>query len=365
MTLIRNVVGLALLSAHFAVRATMTRRPRVLSLPERLEMLPTQGVPLCCGVDIRWSEYCIPFIEAENDTDLATALGLVHAHLRIAEMELLRRLAQGRLSETIGPIALDLDHFLRILDLGRAVPEMRNALPEQTRRWVSAFVSGVNHYLQCSAEPPYEFRVLGIESEPLDVSDILLIGRLASADINWIVWAQLLRLRGTKHWVQIWRRLRDEGAVRFAGVSTLPTGLSHISRALGPAARWASNSIAVSAHRSATGGAIIASDPHLGIHLPGAWLIAGYKTPTRNVVGLMPPGLPFVALGRNPWITWGGTNLHAASSDFYDVSELANGQIEERRDVIRTRWWPDREVTLRDRWRHPPPILLMWISRIC
>lgn len=87
-----------MLSANFTVRATRTGRPDAVSLFERLERLPKQGAPLDRAVDIRWNEYGIPFIEAANDADLATTLGLVHAHLRIAEMELLRRLAQGQLT---------------------------------------------------------------------------------------------------------------------------------------------------------------------------------------------------------------------------------------------------------------------------
>jgi penicillin amidase len=62
----------------------------------------------------------------------------------------------------------------------------------------------------------------------------------------------------------------------------------------------------------------------------------------------MAPGLPFIAIGRNPWIAWGGTNLHAASSDFYDVSDLPSEEISERREIIKVRWWPDRQVVLRE-----------------
>ena len=60
---------------------------------------------------------------------------------------------------------------------------------------------------------------------------------------------------------------------------------------------------------------LIASDPHLSIVLPNACLLAAFRSPSYHAAGLLIPGLPFIALGRNPWIAWGGTNLHAASSD--------------------------------------------------
>jgi penicillin amidase len=60
----------------------------------------------------------------------------------------------------------------------------------------------------------------------------------------------------------------------------------------------------------------------------------------------MIPGLPFVAVGRNPDIAWGGTNLRAASSALYDVS--AEDAIRESEQEIEVRWWFDRTMTRRD-----------------
>jgi len=113
------------------------------------------GVPLKKSVVIHWNEHQVPFIEANTDADLAMALGLAHAHLRLGQMEMIRLLAQGRLAETVGPIGLDLDHLMRILDLGRAVPEILTSLPGETRDWLEAFVKGVNHYLYHAPELPH------------------------------------------------------------------------------------------------------------------------------------------------------------------------------------------------------------------
>jgi penicillin amidase len=67
-----------------------------------------------------------------------------------------------------------------------------------------------------------------------------------------------------------------------------------------------------------------------------------------RIVGLMIPGLPVVAVGRNPWIAWGGTNLHAASSDLFDVTDLPPEQVRERQESIRMRWGRPRRVTIRE-----------------
>jgi penicillin amidase len=69
------------------------------------------------------------------------------------------------------------------------------------------------------------------------------------------------------------------------------------------------------------------------------------KSPSYHMVGLMFPGLPIVAVGRNQHIAWGGTNMRAAASDLYDVSKLP---LTERKETLRVRWWFDRDATIRE-----------------
>ena len=54
-----------------------------------------------------------------------------------------------------------------------------------------------------------------------------------------------------------------------------------------------------------------------------------------------------LALGRNRDIAWGGTSLHAASSDLFEVGSRGPERIETRRERIKVRWWPDQEITIR------------------
>ena len=75
-----------------------------------------------------------------------------------------------------------------------------------------------------------------------------------------------------------------------------------------------------------------------------------------HVAGLMLPGLPFVAVGRNPWIAWGGTAAHAASSDLFDLSSLQDEPVEIRREVIRVRGARSTEVEIRISRRFGPVI---------
>ncbi len=320
--------------------------PKAKGIAARLEAFPMRGLPLEGQVTIRWSERQIPFIEAESDGDAAFALGLVHAHLRLGQMATARMLARGRLSEMIGPLGVDIDHGLRTLSYTRAAAEIERTMDKSALLWVQRFVDGVNHY-QAAAELPHDFGILGLEPEPWTVADVLTIGRLGGTDVNWLVWADLLPLRTRADWSELWERLVKQGGASFTSFGG-PERTGALRQWLAGLPKSGSNSVAVAGHRSATGGALMANDPHLGILIPNVWLIAGIRSPSYHVVGLMAPGLPIFAIGRNPHVAWGGTNMRAASSDLVDVRGIPDTDIAERHERIGVRWWFDKDVTIRE-----------------
>ena len=305
--------------------------PRPVGLDQRLAALPSAGLPLAQPVTIRWNDHLVPWVEAGTDDDLAFALGLVHGHLRGAQIALLRQIARGRLAEIAGPLATDIDHALRILDFGRAAPEIEAKWPPATRRFVERFVAGLNHATLKSGRPPPEFALLGLAPEAYTPADIVAIGRLAGTDINWLGYFSLLAERGKPGFAQLWQRVLEAGA----NVAP-PAGEASLPGVLAAAARSGSNTVAVAPSRSASGAAMIASDPHLGLSLPNLWLIVGMRSPGYHAVGLMVPGLPILGIGRNGDVAWGGTNLRAASSDLFDARGLPT---EAREVTIRQRLW--------------------------
>ncbi|MCY4550749.1 MAG: penicillin acylase family protein, partial [Defluviicoccus sp.] len=241
--------------------------PEETSIEQRLSVFPTSGLPLEGRVTVHWDEHQIPFIEAEHDGDAAFALGLVHAHLRLGQMEAYRRVAQGRVAEMVGPFGTDIDHALRILDFGRAAAEIEAGLPPATRAWLERFVAGINHHLETAGELPYEFAALGLEREPWSIRDVLAFGRLAGTDVNWLEWLDLLGLRGRDDWPALWARLIEAGSSSATSFGAGETA-AHLRTLLGGLSRSGSNSLAVAPGMSATGAAIMANDPHLGIRLP-------------------------------------------------------------------------------------------------
>jgi penicillin amidase len=333
------------------VLAACAGLPDPISTEQRLAMIPLEGAGLDQTVTIHWSEQQVPFVEAATDHDGAYALGIVHAHLRLGQMEILRRVSQGRLREITGPAPgiADAEHALRLLDLGRTSPAVYAGMPQREKAFLDAFVEGVNFYQQNVSELPHEYAVLGIEREPWRAEEILTLSRLASIDVSWLTWMRLIQYRERPDWPEIWQRALSHGS------GSAPSfyygdeaSLQYFNDLLSSTARIGSNSFAVGGAKTASGAAIIASDPHLGIDVPNIWLLAGLKSPSYHIVGLMVPGLPFVAVGRNPDIAWGGTNMRSAASDLIDISGIPADQITSRDVPVKVRWWFDDELTLRD-----------------
>lgn len=345
--MIDRLTGTALLFGSVARRAVYRRKPRMLL--ERLAAFTDRGWPVSAPVNIRWDDHHVPFIEAQSDEDLAVALGAVHAHLRLGQIEVARRLSQGRLAEMIGPLGISVDRLIRTLDMARAVSDIQRLLPPDTRAWLEGFARGINHYLETAKELPEEFALFRLRREPWQVTDILTLGRFVSADVTWMVQFQLLRLRRNPDFSALWHRLANHDV--FSSVSPVLAEGARFARlplALGAAVRAGSNCFAVAGSRTASGAALLASDPHLPLLLPGPWLVAGFKSPSYQAAGLMIPGIPFVALGRNRWIAWGGTSLHAASSDLVALPDDASMEIRIREVTIRARWARPRKCRIRE-----------------
>ena len=340
------VLGLGLAVSGCAI---LSGPPGPVTADARLNALPTQGLPVEHPVEIRWSERMVPFITAETDGDAAFTLGLVHAHLRLGQMAIARQITQGRISEMAGPFTTDIDAALRAFDFGRAAPQMLAAMPPETRAWMDRYVEGVNFYADQIPDGawPHEFAVGGLEWEPWRAEDTLTLGRASGIDINWGVWIILLQLEDVALRDRVLERLvglSREGRATFGDSARSFAGLKAFEQvvALGTqAVKSGSNSFVLSPERSASGAALIANDPHLGFFIPNVWLIAGLRSPSYEVVGMMVPGTPVFGFGRTPHLAWGGTNLRATTSELVDVSDLPSEAIETVDHEIGVRYWFD------------------------
>jgi penicillin amidase len=332
--LIFSLVAVLGLSACALLRSP----PQEIPIKERLAQLPSglRSQLKSRNSELRFNEHLVPYIVSDNDEDAAFLLGVAQAHLRGFQLEVLRRASQGRLAERVGPFAAKIDHALRIFNFGKASPAIEASLPAETRVWMEAFVRGINARMK--AEPrPFEFESLGLEFETWTLRDLITMSRLLAADVNWILW---LRALGDKNPDGVWS-LETGMAKDGRSWDTLRKLFVDISKS-------GSNSWALASRLTENGAPLMANDPHVGLLYPNLWLLYGLQSPSFKVVGLTLPGIPFVLLGRNPSGAWGGTNMRAMSTEFYDVSKLAPDAFKTREETIKVRAWPDKTIKIRE-----------------
>ncbi|HEX4879648.1 MAG TPA: penicillin acylase family protein [Limnobacter sp.] len=357
--------GLARLSARMGC---LSIRYPTLGLDERLAQFRALDLPFEPGTGVRFNTHFVPYVHAKSDAELAFALGTVTEFQRGPQLQFLLRLAQGRLAEMGGRSFVDMDHLIRLLDFGRAASEIWARMPQDSKVWVQQFVDGLN-CVQAQRGRGVDERLLGIHPEPYTPLDILRLGRLAGADVNWPIYFSLIEHRLSGDFIAWWNRLKRVGAGVSTSFEAPGTLRPSVAQALGDlltgVARSGSNSMVLDGTRTQTGHPLMVNDPHLGQHLPNVWMMVGLSSPGYQAVGLMFPGVPVLGLGRNPALAWGGTNLRAASSDLVrlDSDTLGNATVQVAR--IKVRWGWTRRRALRHTAHGPVLTDCKALGRMC
>ena len=298
-----------------------------------------EAAGLKAPVEIQRDKNAVPHIIAGSIEDAAFGLGYVHAQDRFWQMEMTRRLGQGRLSEIVPPSVvgsglIDTDRTMRGLGLYRQASESVNALSPGTRTQLEAYAAGVNAWLKDDDQQyGLELTLLKLLSggryrpEPWRPADSLVWGKLMALglDGNWR--AELLRLR-------LARKIGDDGVkfliepsgdngdatLSLVRAATQGIDLDRLYRATDNIAtqkREASNEWVLSGAHAVSGKPLLANDPHLALTFPGIWYLARLVGPGFDIRGASSPGSPAIVLGHNGTIGWGFTTTNLDSQDLF------------------------------------------------
>src|SRR5713101_3411125 len=289
-------------------------------------------------------------ITASTDHDLFLATGYVHAKFRLFQMDLLRRQGEGRLSEVVGKDALDSDRFELQLGLLRTAQKEWEQLPADnpSRIAIVAYAQGVNDRIdeaKRTHQLPAMFTLLGYEPKPWTPIDSLIVKGDMTQTLNFtdtpllmVLLAKTLGPDMVSQWfpvlppnpqspydpgpypaqpsvapiaamAQITNAEASAAADAYQRLVSLPAGLV--------ATGGASNNWAVAASKSASGGALLAGDPHLHLTLPAIWYQLTMDSPGYHVSGVSIPGTPVVLIGHNQHIAWSLTDAQNQQTFFY------------------------------------------------
>lgn len=312
-----------------AVGAWFIRAP----LPRTNGKLNLAGIT--APVTIRRDDRGIPHIQASSETDLFFGEGFACAQDRLWQMDLLRRTAEGKLSEVVGPATLKVDRYMRTIGLGAAAAHDAAELRGQALRDAQAYADGVNA-AAASRPLPLEFHLLGYRPAPWTPTDSIAIIKLMAQrlDDQW----DLVELRGLiaqKVGAHAAAALMDvqvprlehfigsgphkiQGSPPGSPVNSAVVGLAPVSGdPLPPDPQSGSNNWAVAATRTTTGRPVLSNDTHLEHSVPSTYWLVQLEGGGMDVEGFIIPGIPFVALGHNRRIAFGVTSGDIAVQDIY------------------------------------------------
>lgn len=289
-----------------------------------------------------------PTVTGADRAALAYGLGFAHAQDRYFQMDLARRLAAGELSELFGRVALGQDRKARLFRFRRVARDIVAGFTPAERAVMDAYVRGVNAGLASLRSRPWEYWLLRAVPEPWRDEDSVLVVHsmwwqlqyhdFAAEQRRQALGDALVARIGAERAAAVlafllppgsaWDAPAEPDAPSLAAIAipgpeiwTMPgqaarTARGPGSRAVAVAADDArgigSNNWALAGAHTATGGALVANDMHLGLDVPPVWYRARMRTPDGryDLAGVTLAGVPALVAGSNGHIAWGYTNSY-------------------------------------------------------
>lgn len=329
----------------------------------------------------------VPHIFGESDADVYFALGFAHAQDRMWQMTMLRRTAQGRLSELFGERTLEIDKVIRRYDIYNLAVASVDDQDKPTTIALDAYAAGVNAWLAevnagARGRGTPEMWLFNHPVSPWQPADSLAILKLMALQLTSHLEREVLRARTSLMLpsARLADLLPDDPSTGVAAlpeyaqlVPNLPRYTPNMRLAYGslnpsktPQLAGASNAWAASIDRSAAGATLLANDPHLGLTAPTIWYLARLELQSGGIIGGTIPGMPVVLTGRSADLGWGLTSSYLDDQDVF-LEELNPGNVTEYR--TQNGWTPFRTresiirvkdasaVTVKLRWSVNGPVM--------
>ena len=300
-------------------------------------------------VDVYFDDYGIPHIYAQNKADLYYAFGYIHAQDRLFQMEILRRIASGRLSEIVGTKTLEYDKFFRTLQVNNT---SREAVKQYFSDKNNPFVKDVNNYLKGVNEflnhgkTPIEYQLMCINKEDFTPEDIFNIaGYMAFSFAEGFksdpMITKIQNTLGNEYlkdlipsYVPGTERipLYKDTTIDYSELSAITTSINDLTENLPVPFFHGSNSWVLSGSKTKSGKVIFANDAHISYSQPSVWFEVYLETPEFNLYGNFIGGIPFALIGHNHDAAWGITMFENDDVNYYFEEINPDNQEEYKSD---------------------------------
>lgn len=287
-------------------------------------------------VEIIFDEYGVPHIYAQNSHDAYMALGWAQAQDRLFQMEMIRRVTSGRLSELLGEKFLNTDKTMLTLSIREMAKKNANKFFEETsapyKQQTLAYLEGINSFIE-NGTLPIEFTLLNFKPEPFKPVDVYTaIGYMSlsftSALSQEPIVTRILENLGEDYLIDFGLdsistiKHYFDSTGQSQQLSNLSNGIQHTYNTLPVPVWYGSNNWVLSGNRSKSGRVLLANDTHIRYSQPAVWYEAYLEYPGFSMAGYYLAGVPFAITGHNNWFAWGTTIFPFDNMDLYQ--ELQN-----------------------------------------
>jgi penicillin amidase len=354
--------------------------------------------------DIRVDRWGVPHIKAASRADAFFAQGFNAARDRLWQIDIWRKRGLGLLAADFGPGYLAQDRAARLfLYRGDMATEWKSYGVDDAQETVERFVAGINAFIDLTERDPSlltpEFALTGAKPARWQAADVVRIRSHAMVrNLEHEFGRARVLGHGTltqdlaRRWIEPAHTPFVSNDIDFAAIAdhaiepfflaTAPVTFSkeRLAATLNDVERWAvtdelgeiiaatrdegSNNWAIAASHSATGRAILASDPHRAYLNPSLRYVAHLRAPGIDVIGGGEPGLPGISIGHNDKAAFGLTIFPIDQEDLYvyrtkpgDPDSYAYGDGYESIRVVEERFavkgYPDQTLALKFT-RHGP-----------
>ncbi|AFM12439.1 penicillin acylase family protein [Turneriella parva] len=305
-------------------------------------LIPEEGsvtvAAISADIEIRRDAYGVPFIKAQNLDDMAFGAGFAMVADRDFQIEFLRRMAYGRLSEVLGNDTLGVDIYMRSLGFAGLAQKNYANLSPKMQKMLASYAAGVNAARAAYPKTQFEYLLLGLDRLEWKAEDSLALYQLFSfllatnhiEEVAFLKFAAHLGLEKAAWLFPIYAdaELPFEEAAQLKDVDFKKISASEpvlkaeiekagsLWQALTPSVP-ASNNWVVAPSRTKEGKSLLANDTHLQLTIPAMWYMMNLECPEYRAAGVALPGTPIVALGTNGTIAWGATMVMADNQDIF------------------------------------------------
>ena len=279
-------------------------------------------------VTVYFDDIGVPHINAKNQKDAYVALGYVHAQDRLWQMELMRRIAAGRLSEVFGKDLLKVDRFFGGLGIEEAANKTIATLDKASEAYIltQAYLDGINQYIN-EGKTPLEFTLLGLEKEKYTIKDIYnVFGYMsfsfAAAHKTDPLLTEIKEKLGASYLNELLGSYNENLTIIKNKTpdkinATISKAVASIMDDLPVSPFIGSNSWVIAPEKTKNGKVIFANDPHIEFSQPSVWYQNHIKTPNFEIYGFNVALMPFPLLGHNREYAYGLTMLENDDINFY------------------------------------------------